>query len=242
MSDKNPLYNEEDPRGTVYSESTEDPYAEPNEHDPASGHYPDRKDQREQNGPHTCRDCDTEIPTFWDRCELCAREAGDTTNRPWLQDENSEPDADQETPDWTFGRVVFAVVPSSTRYKALALGVSAFRLADSEALIGYQEFPDVDVEPVAAFESSPATHLTAGWGDVVDIAPLDSDDGERLFEAAVERTVQASGADTYFYLTEGDPISSQEEVDTLRAQIEAGDNRYWIVPGIVRRYKSGPNR
>ncbi|WP_246989789.1 hypothetical protein [Halorientalis marina] len=242
MSDKNPLYDEDNPRGTVYSESTEDPYGEPDEHDPASGHYPDRKDQREQHGPHTCRDCDTEIPTVWDRCELCAREAADTTNRPWLQDENSETNADQETPDWTFGRVVFAVVPSSTRYKALALGVSAFRLADSEALIGGQEYPDADVKPVADFESPPATHLTAGWGHIVDVAPLVSDDGGRLFKAAVERTVQASGADTHLYLTEGDPLVTRDDVEAFRAQITDGDDQYWILPGIVRRYKSVSGR
>jgi hypothetical protein len=137
---------------------------------------------------------------------------------------------------------VLAVVPSSTRYKALALGTSAFRLADSEALIGDQEYPDADVKPVTDFESSPAVHLTAGWGDIVDVASLESDDGERLFEAAVERTVQASGANTHLYLTEGGPINSPDELNTFREQIASEDDRYWIVPGIVRRYKSSPDQ
>lgn len=242
MSEKNPLYDEDDPRGTVYSESTEDPYAEPDEHDPASGYYPDRKDQREQYDRHTCQDCDREIPESHNRCGLCARKAGETPNRPWPQDENTKTESSQETPDWTFGRVVFAVVQASTRYEALALGTSAFTLADGDALLGDANARHADVKPVADFESSPARHLTAGWGDVVDVAPLHSDDGERLFEAAIERTVQDSGANTHLYLTEGDPLVTQDDVEELRAQNADGDEQYWLVPGIVRRYKFSPDR
>ncbi|RXK48020.1 hypothetical protein [Halorientalis pallida] len=242
MSDKNPLYDEDDPRGTVYSDPTGDPHTEPDEHDPASGYYPDQKPQREQYDRHTCQDCDREIPESYDRCGLCARKAGETTDRPWPQDDNTKTESDQETPDWTFGRVVFAVVQASTRYEALALGTSAFTLADGDALLGDTNAGYADVKPVADFESSPARHLTAGWGDVVEVAPLDTDDGERLFEAAIERTVQDSGANTHLYLTEGDPLVTQDDVDTLEGQITDGDEQYWLVPGIIRRYKSDPDR
>lgn len=242
MSDKNPLYDEDDPRGTIYSDSTGDPHTEPHGHDSASGHYPDQKAQREQYAPHTCQDCDTEIPESHDRCGVCARAAGDAPNQPWLQDERNQSNSNQETPDWTFGRVVCAVVPASTQYKALALGSAAFTLAETETVLNDGSYRDADVKTVADFETAPARHLTAGWGDVVEVAPLDGDDGERLFEAAAERTVQESGAATHLYLTEGDPLVTQDDVDTLRAQITDGDERYWIVPGIVRRHKSGPER
>ncbi|WP_424016181.1 hypothetical protein ACOZ4N_00865 (plasmid) [Halorientalis pallida] len=242
MSDKNPLYDEDEPRGTIYSDSTGDPHAEPDEHDPASGYYPDRKDQRKRYNRHTCQDCDREIPDTHDRCGLCARKAGEMMDRPWSQDDKTKTASDQATPDWTFGRVVFAVVQASTRYEALALGTSAFSLADADALVGDANAGYADVKPVADFESSPARHLTAGWGDVVDVAPLDSDDGQRLFEAALKRTVQDLGANTHLYLTEGDPLGTQDDVEELRAQNADGDEQYWLVPGIVRRYNSGPDR
>ena len=227
MTDPDPEYDPEDIRGAARSDPAAETEAVP-DGDSVAGNYPTRADGRER--ANTCATCWQQIPEERIKCPHCA---SNKVREP------SDGD-DTAVQEWTFGRVVVAVVPGNSTYHARALGASAFTVSNSVAT-----GPDVshgEVKPRADFETAPASHLTAGWPDLPPEAPIDEPDGTTLFETAVEETNWDSLADPRIYRKDGSPVTSRDELESLQDDIDAADEQYWVVPGIVQRYEATPDR
>jgi len=150
--------------------------------------------------------------------------------------ESSASDGDTSVQEWSFGRVVVDIVPGNSTYHARALGASAFDVSDRVAT--GPEVSHGEVKLRAAFETAPASHLTAGWPDLPTEAPIDEPDGTTLFETAVDKTDWSGDGEPRIYREDGSPVTTRGELDTLEADIDAADKQYWVVPGIVQRYAS----
>jgi len=226
VTDRNPEYDPADIRGAARS----DPGAEdsPDDGDTLSGNYPTHRDG--QDRANTCVSCCRAIPEGEIKCPHCAR------------NQISESSTDEDSTalqDWSFGRVVVAIVPSVSTYHARALGASAFELSDTVA--AGSDVSHGEVKLRAAFETTPASHLTAGWPDLPTEAPIDEPDGTTLFETAVDKTHWDGDGEPRIYREDGSPVTTRGELDTLEAKIDAADEQYWIVPGIVQRYERTPD-
>lgn len=136
---------------------------------------------------------------------------------------------------WSYGRVVIAVVPASNRYLAIALGSAAFGFADP--LADSEHVSHSDVQPIYDFDTAPAATLTSGWEcDLPSSVRLDTDHGQQLIETALAKTDDGPVDTTSAHLfgVEGTPLGSSDEL----AQLVEGDETYWLVAGIVRRYSA----
>ncbi|MFD1588164.1 hypothetical protein ACFR9U_14370 [Halorientalis brevis] len=206
-----------EPRGVVYDDLQRDSTS-------SRGNYPDdmSADRR------TCPSCSRTVPPHQTQCEFCAEHG------------IRSPNAAQGSPaddEWSFGRVVLSIVPADTEYMAQALGAAAFSLAATTDLA--PGCRDAEVKPVGAFETAPAEHLTAGWGDLVDSVETDTDTGHRLLDTASEQTDwTAEQPLAHLFTEDGTAIMSRSEVRDLREEISAADEQFWVVPGVVKRYDS----
>ncbi len=134
---------------------------------------------------------------------------------------------------WSFGRVVLAIVPATTRYMAVALGAAAFSLQDS--FVDDPAVIDSDVEPVYDFDSAPASTLSSDWGhDLPAATRLDTGTGNQLLDTALRKTNQTGESTPYLYDAEGYPLLSRDDLEAV-IQTES-EKPYWVVPGIVQRY------
>jgi len=226
VTDPNPEYNPEDIRGAARSDPASETESVP-DGDPVAGNYPTHDDGRGR--ANTCATCWQAIPDGQIQCPHCA---SNTVREP------SDGD-DTAVDDWTFGRVVVAVVPGNSTYHARALGASAFTVSDSIAT-----GPDIshgEVKLRADFETAPTSHLTAEWPDLPPEVPIDEPDGTRLFETAVEATTWGSEGEPRIYREAGSPVTTRGELESLQDKIDAADDQYWVVPGIVQRYAVSPD-
>jgi len=227
MTDPRPEYDPEEIRGAARS----DPQPETEEvldGDSVAGNYPTHADGRER--ANTCATCWQQIPKGRIKCPHCA--SNDIS-------ESSPSDGDRTVQQWSFGRVVVAVVPGNSTYHARALGASAFEVSDSVAT-----GPDVshgEVKLRAAFETVPASHLTDGWPDLPPEAPVAEPDGTTLFETAVEETDWDGVGEPRIYREDGRPVTTRGELESLRAEIDAAEEQHWVVPGIVQRHAASPD-
>ena len=143
VTDRNPEHDPADIRGAARS----DPNAADSDTDEdIPGNYPTHADGRER--ANTCATCQQEIPDGRSKCPHCA---SNTVREP------SDGD-DTAVDEWTFGRVVVAVVPGNSTYHARALGASAFTVSDSIAT-------GSDVAPERAHEG---TGDLTGRADVIE--------------------------------------------------------------------------
>jgi rubredoxin len=224
VTDRNPDFDPADIRGAARS----DPGAEPGDDESVPGNYPTHHDGRDR--ANTCATCWQEIPEGQIKCPHCASEQiSESTN-----DEESAP-----LQEWSFGRVAVAVVSGNSTYHARAMAAAAFGVSDAIAM-----GPDVsrgEVKLRAAFETAPARHLTDGWPELPSEASLDESSGEMLFETAVDQTDWDGEGEPRLYREDGQPVTTRDELETLQDEIEAADEQYWVVPGIVQRYAAMPD-
>ncbi|WP_136718595.1 hypothetical protein [Halorientalis salina] len=119
----------------------------------------------------------------------------------------------------------------------LALGSAAFSLTSTDELVPGASLQDASVKPIAEFEAEPAQTLTEGWGDLVDVATVDSDVGQRLFETAIDQTKwDDPQLEAHLYTEDGSAVTSQDDVEQLQTEIASAAEQFWIVPGVVKRY------
>ncbi|MUV51302.1 hypothetical protein GJ630_17205, partial [Haloarcula sp. CBA1122] len=119
VTDRNPEYDPADIRGAASS----DPETRGNGRERVldSTGYPDRT----EDDARTCRTCGQGIPRDERQCPFCAQTG--ISEIP-ADDQDSSP-----LGEWTFGRVVLALVEANTDFHARALGAAAFSVSDSIA-------------------------------------------------------------------------------------------------------------
>ena len=226
VTDRNPDFDPADIRGAARS----DPDAVDGDADEElPGNYPTHHDGRER--ANTCATCWQQIPDGRIKCPHCA------TNQ--VREPSDGDEASTALAEWSFGRVVVAVVSGTSRYHARALGASAFRLSNSIAT-----GPDVshgEVKLRAAFETAPASHLTDGWPELPLEALIDESEGTTLFETAVEATDWEGDGEPHIYREAGNPVTTLGELESFKDEIDAADEQYWVVPGVVQRYQATPD-
>lgn len=146
--------------------------------------------------------------------------------------ENSQGELEQT---WSFGRVVLAIVPASTKYMAVALGTAAFFVR--ETFVDDPAVVESSVKPLYEFDGAPAPTITAGWeADLPAATPLRSATGQRLVKTAFTKATE-DGSDSipYLYDPTGTPIVCRDEVTDL-LESESKETSWWVVPGVVQRY------
>jgi len=226
VTDRNPEFDPADIRGAARSDPASETESVP-DGDSVAGNYPTHADGRER--ANTCATCGQEIPDGRIKCPHCA---SNKVREP------SDGD-DTAVDEWTFGRVVVAVVPGNSTYHARALGASAFDVSDTVAM--GTDVSHGEVKLRADFETAPASPLTDGWPDLPPEAPIDEPDGTALFETAIEASTWEEEGDPRIYGEDGSPVTSRDELESLQAEIDAADEQYWVVPGIVQRYQATPD-
>jgi hypothetical protein len=80
-----------------------------------------------------------------------------------------------------------------------------------------------------------------GWPDLPSEASLDESSGERCFQPAVDQTDWDVESEPRLYREDGQPVTARDELEALQDEIEAADEQYWVVPGIVQRYAAMPD-
>ncbi|WP_136718550.1 hypothetical protein [Halorientalis salina] len=119
----------------------------------------------------------------------------------------------------------------------LALGSAAFSLPSTAELVPGASLQDASVKPIAEFEAEPARTLTEGWGDLVDIATVDSAVGQRLVQTAIDQTQwDDPQLEAHLYTEDGSAVTSQDDVEQLQTEIASRGEQFWIVPGVIKRY------
>ena len=224
VTDRNPDFDPADIRGAARS----DPESGDTDDEGLPGNYPTHRDGRDR--ANTCATCWQAIPDGQIKCPYCAN----NTVR-----ESSTDDYSTALQEWSFGRVVVAVVPGNSMYHARALGASAFNVSD--AIATGADVSHGEVKLRAAFDTAPARHLTDGWPDLPPEARLDESSGETCFETAVDQTDWDGEGEPRLYREDGQPVTTRDELETLQDEIEATDEQYWVVPGIVQRYAAMPD-
>lgn len=190
------------------------------------GNYPT---EESAGSGSTCATCWRSIPNDQVQCPHCATE----------QISESSVGGESTVEEWSFGRVVIAVVPGISTYHARALGASAFSVSDH--IVTGSDVSHGDVKLRADFETAPASHLTAGWLDLPAEVPVDEPAGQALFETAVNQTDWADDGDPQIYREDGQPVIGHDALDALEREIREADEQYWVIPGIVQRYESTPD-
>jgi len=187
--------------------------------------YPDRT----EDDARTCRTCGQDIPRDERQCPFCAHTGLSETS---FDDQDSSP-----LGEWTFGRVVLALVEADTTFHARALGAAAFSVSDSIASGG--DVSHGTVKCRAAFESDPASILTKGWPKLPTETTIDEEPGQALLETADEQTDwDGSDIQPRIYLEDGSPVTDRSEFQQLIAEFRQDDGTYWLVPGVVQRHQA----
>ncbi|WP_434530209.1 hypothetical protein ACODNH_01610 (plasmid) [Haloarcula sp. NS06] len=143
MTGQNPDLDPADIRGSASS----DPHADVEDTEDLPGNY------RTPDGANSnqCSTCSKPLPEAEVQCPFCA---GESLVEPSVEDEGS-------VDEWSFGRVVLAVVEGQTKYHAQAFGAAAFAVSDD--LTTGTEATHATVKCRAAFDAEPAPQLTDGY-------------------------------------------------------------------------------
>ncbi|UVE52241.1 hypothetical protein KU306_17165 (plasmid) [Haloferax larsenii] len=175
-------------------------------------------------------------------CEVCAASIPPTRARCVGHRETSPRVAAPTDYEWSISKTAIAVIPASNRYHAIAIGSSSFRLRDGghKSRSSYELFYDLD---------DPARILTAGWGSIPDAVPLDSNDGQRLFETAVDKTdwettlsveqsrdvtdSSLSDSNPHIFTETGDGLVNRDQLADFDEQPHCKSHDYWVVPAVL---------
>ena len=225
VTDRNPEYDPADILGAASS----DPETRGNGRERVleSTGYPDRTEDETR----TCRTCGQDIPRDERQCPFCAQTGVPETSS---DDQNSSP-----LGEWTFGRVVLALVEANTDFHARALGAAAFSVSDSIA--SGEDTSHGTVKCRAAFGTEPAATLTKGWPDLPTEATIDEESGQALLETADEQTNWDGDGDDVkprIYLEDGSPVTDRSEFQQLTDEFRQDDGTYWLIPGVVQRHQA----
>ncbi|MBX0298039.1 hypothetical protein [Haloarcula nitratireducens] len=217
MTDRNPEFDPADIRGTASS----DPETANANREALSGNYPGDDGVAEDSG--TCRTCWRETLDGRPQCPFCA------------QNGVAEPTVEGgDGAEWSFGRVVIAVVEAQSKYHARALGAAAFAVSND---LTTDAETRADVKCRAAFDTEPAPQLTTGWPPLPDAVRIDAAVAQTILSTAVEKTewddVQTKPV---LFVEDGDGLEEYSEFDALETLLAENDEDYWLVPGIVQRY------
>jgi rubredoxin len=223
VTDRNPEFDPADIRGAARSDPRVTDTGDDEESLP--GNYPT---EESAGTGSSCATCWRSIPNDQVQCPHCAT----------AQISESSVVDEGTVEEWSFGRVVIAVVPGISTYHARALGASAFSVSDH--IVTESDVSHGDVKLRADFETAPASHLTAGWPVLPAEVPVDEPAGQALFETAVDQMDWTDDGDPRIYREDGQPVTGRDELDALEREIKEADEQYWIVPGIVQRYKPSP--
>ncbi|WP_135306017.1 hypothetical protein [Haloarcula amylovorans] len=220
MTDRNPEFDPADIRGTASS----DPETASANREALSGNYPDDGVAADSG---TCRTCWRETPDGRPQCPFCAQNGV----------AESIVEGGETTEEWSFGRVVIAVVEATSKYHARALGAAAFAVSDD---LTTDAETRAEVKCRADFDTEPAPQLTAGWPALPDTVRVDAVVGQTIFSTAVEKT-EWNDVETepVLFVEDGDGLEKYSEFEALEAVIAENDENYWIVPGVVQRYAAG---
>ncbi len=223
VTDRNPEYDPADIRGSANS----DPKARGNGQERVleSRGYPSEP----EDASRTCATCGKDIPRDERQCPFCAHTS--------VSETPADDHDDSSFGEWTFGRVVLALVEANTTFHARALGAAAFSVSDSIA--SGEETSHGTVKCRAAFGSEPASTLTKGWPELPTETTIGEDPGQTLLETADEQT-DWDGDDVQprIYLEDGSPVTNRSEFHRLRGEFRQDDGTYWLVPGIVQRHQA----
>lgn len=171
-----------------------------------------------------CASCGASIPAGQTKCRFCL------TNHLGAFTDNQQP-ADSE---WTLLHVVQLLVEASTVYHALAKGAAA-----ATFLATPDRDPAVDdCQLIYDFDDEPAALLTDEWPSLPDAVRATSERGDRLLEAARERSSWAEMTEaprreahtTFLYDEEGHGV---RDGDRLTDLLESAENDVWLVPAIA---------
>jgi hypothetical protein len=168
----------------------------------------------------TCGTCWRQIPADRVRCQHCFGSGGTDEDDPAA---------------WTYDRLVLAVVPADGGGEARATAVTAFERG--RPLVGGPGVSHGEVTLRAAVETEPPDALTEGWPELSRAVPVTSSAGQSLFEAAAARCEGTEPIDPVIYCEDGATVEDGDAVETLSEVIEEADVQYWVVPGVVRRYR-----
>ncbi|GGL41801.1 hypothetical protein GCM10009037_26750 [Halarchaeum grantii] len=134
--------------------------------------------------------------------------------------------------------LVFAVVAARTDIAALAKGSAAH-----SCLVKKGDTAVHECELVAESDGAPSRTLTNDWGNLPDVAHVESDAGQPLLQQACDRTRWRDDEDstehaTYLYDDAGHAIDSRQRLAVVRAQAE---DALWLVPALALQQSSCPN-
>ncbi|MBX0297209.1 hypothetical protein [Haloarcula nitratireducens] len=220
MTDRNPGFDPADIHGSVST----DPHADADDTEDLPGNYrtPDGADSTQ------CSICSKPSPEAEVQCPFCA---GESLIDPTVKNE-------QAVDEWSFGRVVLAVVKGNTRYHAQAVGSAAFAVSDD--LATGTEATHATVKCRAAFDAEPASQLTDGWPFLPDIIRADRSVGQTLLDVADEQTDwERPDTEPRVFVEDGDGLTEYSQFEALATRIEESEGEYWLVPGIVQEYSVG---
>ncbi|WP_135306409.1 hypothetical protein [Haloarcula amylovorans] len=220
MTDWNPSFDPADIRGSASA----DPRADADDAEDLPGNYrtPDDADSTQ------CSTYSKPLPEAEVHCPFCA---GDALVDPTVENERS-------VDEWSFGRVILAVVEGNTKYHAQAFGAAAFAVSDD--LTTGTESSRATVKCRADFNAEPAPQLTEGWPFPPDIVRFGRSVGQTLFETAVEQTDwERPNTTPRLFVEDGDGLTEYSQFEALATRIEESEAEYWLVPGIVQAYSLG---
>ncbi|MBV0926398.1 hypothetical protein KTS45_19505 [Halomicroarcula limicola] len=220
MTDRNPSFDPADIRGSASS----DPHADAENTEDLPGNYRTPDDATSNQ----CPTCSKTLPQAEVQCPFCA---GESLVEPSVEDEGS-------VDEWSFGRVVLAIVEGTTRYHAQAFGAAAFAVSDD--LTTGTEAARATVKCRAAFDAEPAPQLTDGWPSLPDIVRADRAVGQTFLDTAVEQTDwECPDTKPRLFVEDGDGLTEYSQFEALAARIEEGEAEYWLVPGLIQEYSVG---
>ncbi|MDQ2074764.1 hypothetical protein RBH20_19745 [Haloarcula sp. H-GB4] len=223
VTDRNPEFDPADIRGAASS----DPKSRGNGRERVleSRRYPSGT----EDASRTCATCGKDIPRDERQCPFCAHTS--------VSETPTDDQDDSPLEEWTFGRVVLALVEANTTFHARALGAAAFSISDSIA--SGEDTSHGTVKCRAAFGSEPATNLTKGWPELPTETMIDEDRGQMLLETADEQTDwDESDVQPRVYLEDGSSVTDRSEFQRLRDEFQQDNGTYWLVPGIVQRHQA----
>jgi RNase P subunit RPR2 len=223
VTDRNPEYDPADIRGSA----SPDPESRGNGRERVleSCRYPSEP----EDAIRTCATCGKSIPRNERQCPFCAHTS--------VSETPADDQDDSPLGEWTFGRVVLALVEANTDFHARALGAAAFSVSDSIASGGDTSHGTVKCR--AAFGSEPASTLTKGWPELPTETTIDEDRGQALLETADEQTDwDKSDVQPRIYLEDGSPVTNHSEFQQLTDEFRQDDGTYWLVPGVVQRHQA----
>ncbi|GCF16223.1 hypothetical protein Harman_41580 [Haloarcula mannanilytica] len=221
VTGRNPEFDPADIRGAASSDP--DTRGDGRERVLQSRGYPSRT----EGDARSRATCGQDIPTEESQCPFCAH-IGVSETATDAQDDSS-------LSEWTFGRVVLALVEANSDFHARALGAAAFSVSDSIA--SGDDTSHGTVKCRAAFGTEPASNLTHGWPDLPTETTIDEETGQTLLATADEQTNwDGSDVQPRIYLEDGSPITDRSEFQRLTDEFRQDEGTYWLVPGVVQRH------